>query len=304
MKKLLVIGSTVVDVIINVDFLPSSKQDVHVLSQKMSLGGCAYNVYDTIRHFGVPATLFSPVGGGIFGGFVRTELAKRGIQSAAPTPESENGCCYCFVETSGERTFISNHGAEYLIYKDWLDDIDLSLVAGIYVCGLEIEETTGPQIVDFLSRCKDIPIYFAPGPRIMKIDSALLERLLSLSPVVHLNDDELLEYTNEADLRRGAEKLYAKTHNALIITCGSAGAYVYDGALTLVPPVEQACVADTIGAGDSHIGAVMAGVYGSLSLKDAVACANTVASAVVGVNGALLPRERFDALGIRLPSQK
>ncbi|MDD7078690.1 MAG: PfkB family carbohydrate kinase, partial [Lachnospiraceae bacterium] len=77
MKKTLVIGSTVVDVIINVDHLPRTQEDVHVITQRMSLGGCAYNTSDMIRHFQVPYILFSPVGTGAYGDFVRTELQKR-----------------------------------------------------------------------------------------------------------------------------------------------------------------------------------------------------------------------------------
>ena len=50
MKKALIIGSTVVDVIVNlVDSLPTTGEDVHVRSQHMSLGGCAYNVSDSVR---------------------------------------------------------------------------------------------------------------------------------------------------------------------------------------------------------------------------------------------------------------
>ena len=71
MKKVLVIGSTVVDVIINVDHLPTTQEDVHVISQHMSLGGCAFNTSDMIRHFEVPYILFSPVGTGAYGEFVR-----------------------------------------------------------------------------------------------------------------------------------------------------------------------------------------------------------------------------------------
>ena len=63
MKKALIIGSTVVDVIVNlVDSLPTTGEDVHVRSQHMSLGGCAYNVSDSVRHFQIPYILFSPVG--------------------------------------------------------------------------------------------------------------------------------------------------------------------------------------------------------------------------------------------------
>ena len=55
MKQVLVIGSTVTDVIIHVDHLPKTSEDIHVIGQTMSLGGCAYNVSDMIRHFQVPS---------------------------------------------------------------------------------------------------------------------------------------------------------------------------------------------------------------------------------------------------------
>ena len=55
MKKILVIGSTVADVIINVDKLPAMGVSAHALSQKINLGGCAYNVSDVIRNFNLPA---------------------------------------------------------------------------------------------------------------------------------------------------------------------------------------------------------------------------------------------------------
>ena len=84
MKKVLVIGSAVVDVVIHLPHLPEKSEDVHVTSQKMSLGGCAYNASDTIRHFKVPYIPFFPVGTGAYGDFVRNALAERGIVSPVP----------------------------------------------------------------------------------------------------------------------------------------------------------------------------------------------------------------------------
>ena len=110
-KEILVIGSTVADVIVNVDVLPTTAQDIHVKSQTVSLGGCAHNAASMIRLFNKPYNLISPVGKGLYGDFVRSKLAAEGIVSPIPTPDAENGCCYCFVEESGERTFISYHGA-------------------------------------------------------------------------------------------------------------------------------------------------------------------------------------------------
>ena len=297
MKKVYVIGSTVVDMIINVDHLPTTKADIHISSQMASMGGCAYNVSDTVRNFGTPSVLFSPVGSGIYGDFVRNGLRKKGLISPIPPVDMDNGCCYCFVEESGERTFVSYHGAEYLIQSEWLEEIDVEEVHSIYICGLEIEEKTGENIVKWLEKHPHIPVFFAPGPRIMKIDPALLDRLYSLNPVMHLNDDEIKEYFATEDVNQAMVDMYAKTGNTVIVTLGDKGATWYDGTeVQTAPAVKVDAVVDTIGAGDSHIGAVMAGLYNGKTMAQAITDANKVAAAVVGVKGALLTQEEFDAV--------
>ena len=297
MKKIFVIGSTVVDMIINVDHLPTTKADIHISSQTASMGGCAYNVSDTIRNFGTPNVLFSPVGSGIYGDFVRNGLRKKGLISPIPPVDMDNGCCYCFVEESGERTFVSYHGAEYLIQSEWLEEIDVEDVHSVYICGLEIEETTGENIVKWLEKHPQLPVFFAPGPRIMRIEPALLNRLYKLNPIMHLNDDEIKEYFATEDVESAMYKMYELTQNTVIVTLGSKGAAWYDGvAVQNVPAVKVETVVDTIGAGDSHVGAVMAGLYNGKTMAQAITDANKVAAAVVGVKGALLTQEEFDAV--------
>ena len=297
MKKIFVIGSTVVDMIINVDHLPTTKADIHISSQTASMGGCAYNVSDTIRNFGTPNVLFSPVGSGIYGDFVRNGLRKKGLISPIPPVDMDNGCCYCFVEESGERTFVSYHGAEYLIQSQWLEEIDVEDVHSVYICGLEIEETTGENIVKWLEKHPQLPVFFAPGPRIMRIEPALLNRLYKLNPIMHLNDDEIKEYFDTEDVESAMYKMYDLTQNTVIVTLGSKGAAWYDGvAVQNVPAVKVETVVDTIGAGDSHVGAVMAGLYNGKTMAQAITDANKVAAAVVGVKGALLTQEEFDAV--------
>lgn len=296
MKKILVIGSTVVDIIIKVDYLPGTAQDVHVISQEMSLGGCAYNVSDTLRHFDIPYILFSPVGTGIYGDFVRKELKARNISTPVPSPDMDNGCCYCFIEQSGERTFISHHGAEYLIHKDWLDKIDTSEIEAIYICGLEIEDKTGNDIVEFLENNNEIPIFFAPGPRINSIPIELLNRMFKMSPILHLNNDEAFQFTNKIKLTQAVESLHSLTNNTIIVTCGSKGAYYYENEkLSHVDAVKVKQI-DTIGAGDAHIGSVIACYYKKNDMEKSLQIANLVSSAVVETKGALLSDERFKKL--------
>lgn len=299
MKKVLVIGSTVVDIVINLeDHLPKTSEDVHVKSQYMSLGGCAYNVSDSIRHFGVPYTLFSPVGTGTYGHFVRESLLKQGITSPIPTPDRDNGCCYCFVEATGERTFISYHGAEYLFYKEWFDLINPDEVSSVYICGLEIEETTGDVIIDYLEQHPELTVYFAPGPRLTVIEPEKLGRLYALSPILHLNEQEALDVSHKATLREALVYLYEKTHNTVIVTQGKNGCTYYEaGAVHHVPGV-KAHQADTIGAGDSHIGSIIACLEKGNTLAEAIKKANIVSAAVVETEGALLSNETFTELHI------
>ena len=204
MKHVLVIGSTVTDVIIHVDHLPKTSEDVHVIRQTMSLGGCAYNVSDMIRLFQIPYILFSPVGKGTYGHYVREALAEKGIISPIPTPEQENGCCYCFVEASGERTFVCHRGAEYRFRPEWFEQLDTDTIDSVYICGLEIEEPTGTHIVRFLEEHPALQVYFAPGPRILVLSQEILARIFALSPILHLNETEALEYTRKSTIEEAA----------------------------------------------------------------------------------------------------
>ena len=47
-------------------------------------GGCAYNVSEILRQSGVPYTLFSPVGTGIYGNYVREHLKRKQIPILTP----------------------------------------------------------------------------------------------------------------------------------------------------------------------------------------------------------------------------
>lgn len=303
MKKVLVIGSTVVDVIINVDHLPRTQEDIHVRSQNMSLGGCAYNASDMIRHFQVPYILFSPVGTGAYGDFVRTQLKKRGISTPIPSPAQENGCCYCFVEENGERTFISYHGAEYRFYPEWFSLLDSEEIDSVYLCGLEIEESTGIHIIEYLESHPQFRIYFAPGPRINRIAPELLSRIFALHPVLHLNEEEALSFAAQAvkkpaamPLTEATALLHQLTGNDVIVTLGAAGTCCQTtDTFDLIPGVPAKQI-NTIGAGDSHIGAFIACQKLGMTLRESLITANKVAAKVVETESALLPDEAFAQL--------
>lgn len=297
MGTLLFIGSAVADVVVRIPHLPVTGGDLHVSDQHVSLGGCACNAYLAARGLGLAeCTLFAPVGGGVWGDWVERALAERGISSAAPRVNAQNGCCYCLVEDTGERTFLSHHGAEYRFAREWFNRVDTAAYDGVYLCGLEVEEATGPEIIAALESRPPQRLYFAPGPRLTRISPALMARVLALHPVLHLNQEEAASFTRTDDVAASAEMLYHLTGSEVVITLGADGAYLHAADDCGIVPGIPTQVVDTIGAGDAHVGALMAAQAAGRSLREAVTLANRVSAAVVGVSGAELPEEAWQAL--------
>ncbi|MCD8221334.1 MAG: PfkB family carbohydrate kinase [Clostridiales bacterium] len=286
---ILVIGSTCVDLIINVDHLPVTEEDIRPVSQTMALGGCAFNVANILRQTDADVTFVCPVGSGLYGDYVGKKLTEKGFPIHVKLPD-ENGCCYCLVEAGGERTFMSIHGVEYSFRKEWMNPFHATDYGMAYICGLELEEPTGGELVSWLEENRGPEIYFAPGPRVLRIPEERMNRLLALSPVLHINETEGCLMSGCTDVMSAARCLRDRTGNTVIITRGS------DGACCLEPegepyfvPATPATVVDTIGAGDAHIGTLLSGLQKGMDLRSAIQWANEIAAAVVSVRGASLP---------------
>ena len=291
-KNVLVIGSTCVDVIIRVDHLPHTEENLHPESQRFAIGGCAYNVANILGRAGAPTTFVTPVGlQCVFGGFVEKQLQTLSFTQPVLLPDEANGCCYCLVEASGERTFMSIHGAEYSFNPAWMAPYAANHYAYGYVCGLEVEEKTGGLLVDYLKNAPIDRIFYAPGPRGAGI---AIERQNAL------NGAEASALSGLDGLDESLLFLHEKTQAPVIATLGSLGARVLtvDGALLTVPGYPAEHVVDTIGAGDAHAGAVLLGLSRRLSLPDAVALGNRVSAAVVQTAGATLSEGDFAKLSI------
>lgn len=295
MKPALIIGSTCVDLILNIEHLPHTAEDIHPSAQTMSIGGCAYNVAHMLRLLQAEHTFISPVGGGIFGDYTRKHLQSQNIPISIYLPEQESGCCYCLVEKNGERTFLSYHGVEYTFQEQWMDAYPARNYHYTYICGLEIEEPTGENLVNYLEKNPSLEVCFAPGPRGKFIEKNRLNRIFALQPILHINEQEASDLSGCKDYAVAAHHLQKLTHNTIIITLGAKGAYCLEknGTDYLIPAVPVSHIIDTIGAGDSHIGTILGCLTMGMTLKDAIFYANKVSAAVLTVKGGSLPPEKL-----------
>lgn len=314
MKRLLIIGSTCVDVILRLDHLPTTGEDMHPV-QRFAMGGCAFNVAQVPKAYDVDLRFVTPIGDhGVFSDFVRAHLDNADFRGPITVPDSENGCCYCLVERSGERTFLSVHGIEYSFHAEYMDAFAGEHFDYTYICGLEVEEKTGGELVAWLEAHPDIAgtVVYAPGPRGIEVDADRTERILGMHPILHLNEQEAQALAgmddsenstlagmggredhvlarmsgSEEPVLAAAQALHAKTQNMVIVTRGADGVLWIsaDGSVHSAPSVPSTVV-DTIGAGDSHCGAVLTGLTLGWSEDDTMRFANQIASEVVAQEG-------------------
>ncbi len=315
-RPVLVIGATCVDVVIYLDRLPAREGHCRVLSQLMSLGGCAYNVANILRQSGAPFKFITPVGSGLYGDFVRKELEREGFSTDILIPQ-ENGCCYCLVEPDGERSFIPFHGGEYTFDESWVSGLDISDYGYIYIGGIELNEPTGGNIAAWLEKTiapaehegDGIPtadtsgsdaapqILFAVSPHIGELPPALVNRVCALHPILHMSEAESFVMSGSDNVSDAALLLRERTGNAVIITLGDKGALCLEKeGDPYIVPVKAREALDTTGAGDAHAGALLSALSRGASLSEAVSFANDAASAVVTFKGASLPDDFFASL--------
>ena len=292
--KTLVIGAAIVDMVMQVDRIPKSGEDVIGKDTKVMVGGCAYNVASTMHNLDCDHDLCVPVGNGMYASIVRKKLLENGYPILIQDDTDDNGFCLCLVEKNGERTFITVQGVEGNFKTSWFDTLDMNDYDKIYLAGYQVCDHNGSVVAQWMRTLENKTIYFAPGPVICDIDPETMTQLMKLNPILHLNEKELFDFTKETDLDTALHTLYRKNHNLIIVTLGSRGAAYYDGThITTIPSVPVSVV-DTIGAGDSHIGAIISGISKGLSIQDSIKTANKVSACIVGIQGAVITKEDFN----------
>ena len=294
MEKTLVIGSCTVDIVIPTPRLPSTTDSINSGVHHYALGGCAYNVSQMLRLLSVPYLHGVTIGSGIYGDFVKKELEKKGIPIFRTSSEP-HGACICLVEESGERSFIAYHGIEYKFNREWFKFLDLSTFSNVYLCGLELEENTGEEIVKFLEENRFKNIYFAPGPRLLTIKEDFVKRIFALNPIIHLNDQEIISYT-DSDIERAMKTLRSMTGNDVIVTMGKDGASILTGDDFIYEKSRESEVVDSIGAGDCHLGTYISYRSMGKDKREALKKANLFASEVVRHEGSTLREEDITSL--------
>ncbi|MTH48533.1 PfkB family carbohydrate kinase [Intestinirhabdus alba] len=288
-RPVTVIGAAVVDVIARTGALPRRGCDVELKQQEVRVGGCALNIAVTLKRLGVEAHSALPLGQGAWSDIIRSRMAKEGLRSLIDDAEGDNGWCLALVEPDGERTFLSFSGVENQWRAGWLARLPAPADGLIYLSGYQLASASGERLAQWLEEACPATALIDFGPRIGEISGALMARIMACRPLVSLNRQEAELAAERFGLPReinalGAE--WTRRFNApLVVRQDRDGAWYFSPQGSGRVPAFATEVVDTIGAGDSHAGGVLAGLASGWSLADAVLLGNAVAAWVVGHRG-------------------
>lgn len=288
-RPVTVIGSAVIDVIADAYALPWRGCDIELQQQSVNIGGCALNVAVALKRLGINACNALPLGQGVWADIVRNNLTRQGISSIIDTDKGDNGWCLALVEPDGERTFMSFTGVENAWNDDWLARLPRDANGLVYLSGYQFTAPCAELLIGWLESMPGVTALIDFGPRIADLPEALFARIMACQPIITLNRQEAESVAEQQQLPNDINELgnawLARWNAPLIVRQDKDGAWYFGAEACGQAKAFPTTVVDTIGAGDSHAGGVLAGLSAGWSLADAVTLGNAVASWVVSHRG-------------------
>ncbi|MHA5103382.1 PfkB family carbohydrate kinase [Oenococcus oeni] len=284
MNKTLVIGAAFVDVIVNVPKLPKSGDDVTGNLKSYTVGGSAFNVFGALKHEKIDTDLFIPVGDGNYANQVKEKMNELKIPIKLPIKGGDNGWDICFIEPGGERSFLTIQGVEQKWQTEWFNKINIDEYKYFYLSGYEMESENAANVIlkELQKRNQESFVLFDASPRISSIPKTTIQKIMQKNVIINCNKEEINYFMLKGQsLKEKARKIYEKTKSPVIVNLGEEGSYYYDGNDHVIPSEKKRKIINTIGAGDTHCGGILAGLSKDMTFKDSVILANDLSGLVV-----------------------
>lgn len=295
-------GQALVDLVIEVADLPARGQNLMADSVAEYAGG-SVTVLLAAARLGAECLHAGAIGAGPYGDLIREALDDDGIAaSAPPVTTQDTGVCVVLIEPSAERTFVTTLGAEREITVDSLATADVQ--SGDLVCvtgySLAVAQTRDPLLAWLRTLPEDAVVVLDPGAAFAELPADVRDTMLARTDVWTGNAEEatdlLAALGGPIEAPAGASEREIVAHARALAPLMRAGAVtiVRDGAegcavhahgeSTYVPGFPQTPV-DTNGAGDTHTGALLAGIADGATWVDACRRANAAAAIKVTRRG-------------------
>jgi sugar/nucleoside kinase (ribokinase family) len=277
--RVLQLSGIVIDLVHRIDHLPAAGEEVETSEFFMTAGG-GFNAMAAARRMGVSVTYGGMLGQGPLADIAARYLAQEGIAAAGKRRAAiDQGSCTVIVDRTGERSFISHHGAERQVDLQHLDELGASSHAYALLTGYSLYKPgSAAAFVPWIGALGRPPaLVFDPGPTVADIPRAALAPVMARADWVSANAREALVLTGEADPAQAA-LLLAQGRTGALVRRGADGCWLASGGkVSHIKGFKVDCI-DSNGAGDTHDGAFIAVLIGGASPIEAARFANAAAA--------------------------
>jgi len=288
MMKIVVIGSSNTDMVVQSDHLPAPGETILGGTFFMNPGGKGANQAVAASRLGGNVTFVAKTGDDVFGKQTVQNLQKEGIHTNFVTidPALPSGVALITVNAQGENCIVVAPGSNMALTPDDMDQvIDRIKLAEIILLQLEIPIETVRYAIEIANR-NGVKVILNPAPA-QKLPDSLLKDLYMITP--NESEAEILTGVRVMDpdsAEKAAWILRDKGIEQVIITMGAVGAYLFSEKYSELIPAPKVNAVDTTAAGDTFNGALAVALSEGCSIREAVLFANRAASIAVTRPGA------------------
>ncbi len=262
-RRLVLVGSVVVDVLLYVDRLPDRGGDLLARHAVAAAGG-GFNVLVGAARLGMPAAYGGRTGTGVFGAQARGALQQAGIAALLPPDEQvDTGLVVGLVEPDGERTFVTAPGAESHLEAHELRALPLRAGDAVYVSGYDlVYPVSGRSLQQWLPGLPpQVLVAIDTGPLVTDIPAQRLWQVLRRADLLSVSAREASMISGLQDPAAAAAWLVGRLAEGglVVVRTGAGGCWLAAaGAEPLLVPGWPVRAVDTTGAGDAHVAAFLA----------------------------------------------
>ena len=290
MKKLVVIGSSNMDLVVSTEHFPLPGQTVMGKKFMTNFGGKGANQAVAASLLGGDVTFICKVGNDNYGREMIEKFQKDGIdtQYVTATDQAATGIAVITVDANGENTIVVASGANGLLTSEDIRNAEPAISqADVLLMQLEtpIEPLcTAAQMAH--EKGKYVILNPAPAPK-APLPSDLLRHIDLIIPneteATSITGIEISDLQSAERAMKALKELGAKD---AMITLGEKGVLAHeDGKVKLFPACKVQAI-DTTAAGDTFCGALSVAICQGREMKEAIAFANKAAAYTVQHEGA------------------
>ena len=288
MKKIIVIGSSNVDMVVRTSHLPAPGETILGGEFFMNQGGKGANQAVAIKRLGGNLIFMAKLGNDVLGRQSVGYFKKEGIDTRyiALDEDSASGVALISVDDHAENSIVVASGANMLLNEQDVDKMLEEMCEGdILLMLLEIPL----QTVEYAARKafgKGVKVVLNPAPA-RSLPKELFRHLYMVTP--NRIEAEMLtgiKIANDADVEKVAEEICAMGVKNVIITLGSKGCLIREEGVSYRIDAFKVEPVDTTAAGDTFNGALCVGLSEGMDLKQAAVMASKASSIAVTRMGA------------------